>query len=57
MGYSQQIRILEAELKQLEQNDDKKNPNRISQIIDQLRRLRKLEWEENYERVIMEDDR
>jgi hypothetical protein len=57
MSYSNQIRILEAKLKQLEQSDDKKDLEKMAQIINDLRRLRKLEWEENYERVNIDDDR
>ena len=57
MGYSQQIRILEARLKELENGTDKKDLQTMANIINELRRLRRLEHEENYERVIMEDDR
>jgi hypothetical protein len=57
MSYSNQIRILEAKLKQLEQSEDKKDLEKMAQIINDLRRLRKLEWEETYERVNLDDDR
>jgi len=57
MGYSQEIRILETRLKQLETGTDKKDLAEMTKIINELRRLRKAEWEEKYERVNMEDDR
>ena len=57
MAYSQQIRILEAKLKQLESSNDKEDLEKMADIINQLRRLRRLEWEETYERVQLDDDR
>jgi hypothetical protein len=57
MAYTNQIRILENKLKQLEQGTDKEDLKKMAEIINQLRVLRKLEWEEKYERVNMEDDR
>lgn len=57
MAYTNQIRILENRLKQLEQETDKKDLKKMAEIINQLRVLRRLEWEEEHERVNMEDDR
>jgi hypothetical protein len=57
MAYSHQIRILEQKLKQLENGNDKKDLERMADIINQLRRLRRLEWEEERETIDMGDDR
>lgn len=57
MAYSNQIRILENKLKQLENSTDKKDSEKMAQIINDLRRLRRLEWEENHERVNIDDER
>jgi hypothetical protein len=57
MSYDYQIRLLESELKKLENESDKKDPQRMSQIINDLRRLRRLKWEEEHERVGYDDDR
>lgn len=57
VAYTNQIRILENKLKQLEQGTDKEDLKKMAEIINQLRVLRRLEWEEEHERVNMEDDR
>jgi|694.fasta_scaffold11338_30 hypothetical protein len=57
VAYTNQIRILENNLKQLEQGTDKEDLKKMAEIINQLRVLRRLEWEEKYERVNMEDER
>lgn len=57
MAYSNQIKILENKLKQLENSTDKKDLEKMAQIINDLRRLRRLEWEENHERVNIDDER
>jgi hypothetical protein len=57
MSYKNQIYILEQKLKNLSQSDDKKDLERIAQVINDLRRLRRLEWEENHERVEFDDER
>jgi len=60
MAYDNQIRILEAKLKQLEQGTDKKDlkeMSRMGQIINDLRKLRRLKWEEEHERVGYDDER
>lgn len=57
MGYSQKIRILEEKLRQLENGNDKEDLKKMSDIINELRRLRRAQWEEEYERVNLDDDR
>lgn len=57
MAYTHQIRILEQKLKQLETGADKKDLEKMADIINQLRRLRRLEWEEERETIDMGDDR
>ena len=57
MSYSHQIRILEAKLKQLESSDDKEDLKKMTEIINQLRRLRRDQWEEEHERVGYDDER
>lgn len=57
MSYANQIRILEQKLKQLDQGTDKKDLEKMAQIVNDLRRLRRLEWEENHERVGFDDER
>jgi len=57
MNYDNQIRILEAKLKQLEQSTDKKDLEKMAQVINDLRRLRRLKWEEEHERVNFDDER
>jgi NADH:ubiquinone oxidoreductase subunit D len=58
MVYTQQIRILEQKLEQLTKgpfNTD--NIQRMMEIQSQVKRLKRLEWEENYERVKMDEER
>jgi prefoldin subunit 5 len=57
MSYDNQIRILEAKLKQLEQSTDKKDLEKLAQVINDLRRLRRLKWEDEHERVNFDDER
>jgi hypothetical protein len=57
MSYEHQIRILEAELKKLESSNDKEDLEKMSDIINKLRRLRRDQWEEEHERVNLDDDR
>lgn len=57
MSYTNQIRILETKLKQLENSDDKDDLKTMADIINQLRRLRRDQWEEEHERVNLDDDR
>ena len=58
MAYTQQISILEAKIAQLkawENNTD--NTIKIWAIEAEIRKLKRLEWEENYERVKMDEER
>ncbi len=55
MSYENKIRILENQLKQL-QNSEIQNKEKISEILNELRILRKAQYEEN-QRVNFEDDR
>ncbi len=55
MSYDNQIRILENQLKQLE-SIEPKNTEKISQILSELRILRRAQYEEN-QRVKFDDDR
>jgi len=57
MGYSNQIKILEQRLKQLELRGDENDRDTITEIIDQLRRLRRLDWEQTYETVDLGEER
>jgi len=57
MSYDNQIRILESRLKQLEKGTDKKELEEMAKIINDLRRLRRLKWEEEHERVGYDDER
>ena len=58
MAYTQQIRILESKLAQL--RSEPFNSNNIQKTMDieiQIKKLKRLEWEENYERIKMDDER
>ena len=57
MSYHNQIQILEARLKQLENSSDKKDLEQMAKIINDLRRFRRLQWEEDHERVRYDDER
>ena len=58
MAYTHQIRILEAKLKQLEKgSQDLDSIMRVLQIQAEIRKLRRLEWEENYETLKLEEER
>lgn len=58
MAYTQQIRILEEKLKQLSSSPYKKDSNnKTLQIEQDIKKLKRLEWEENYERLELEEDR
>lgn len=57
MAYINQIKILEQKLRQLETSTDKKDLQKMADIVNQLRRLRRLEWEEKHEIVDLGDDR
>ncbi len=61
MTYDSKIRTLEYELKQLEQqiasDPDPKYTQRRDAIISELRTLRKAQWDQDYDRVNLDDDR
>ena len=58
MAYAQQIRILEAKLAQLRKGPfDTDNIQKTLEIEATIKRLKRLEWIENYETVKMEEDR
>lgn len=61
MTYDSKIRTLEYELKQLEQqissDTDPKHTQRRDVIISELRTLRKAQWDQDYDRVNLDDDR
>jgi len=58
MAYTQQILILESKLAQLRKGPY--TPDNIQKTFDveaAIRRLKRLEWIENYETIKMEEDR
>ena len=58
MAYTQQIKILEQKLEQLSKVPfEKDNTYKVLQIQSEIKKMRRLEWEENYERVKLEEDR
>lgn len=58
MAYTQQIRILEQKLEQLGKGPfDADNIQKTLEIQSQVKRLKRLEWEENYERIKMDEER
>lgn len=58
MAYTQQIRILEAKLSQLRRGPfDAENIQKTFEVESQLKRLQRLDWEEKYERIKIEEDR
>ena len=58
MAYTQQIKLLEQKLEQLSKTPfEKENTFKVLQIQAEIKKMRRLEWEENYERIKMEEDR
>ena len=58
MAYTQQIKILEEKLKQLGKGPfTADNIQRTLTIQGQISKLKKLEWEEKFERINMDEDR
>jgi len=58
MAYAQQIKILEQKLEQLSRMPSvKDSTDNVLQIQQNLRKLKRLEWEENYERLKLEEER
>lgn len=58
MAYTHQIRILETKAKQIEREPEgaEKQKN-LLRVLGEIRRLKKLEWEEKYERLDMGEER
>ncbi len=58
MAYTQQISILEQKLEQLRKGPfNRDNIEKTFQMESQLKRLKRLEWEEKYERIKMDEER
>ena len=58
MAYTQQIKILEQKLEQLSKVPfEKDNTYKVLQIQSEIKKMRRLEWEEMFERVKLEEDR
>jgi hypothetical protein len=58
MAYTQQIRILEQKLQQLENSKHERDYTyKVMQLELEIRKLKRLEWEENYERIKMDEER
>lgn len=58
MAYTQQIKLLEQKLEQLSKTPfENDHTYKVLQIQAEIRKMRRLEWEENYERIKMEDER
>lgn len=58
MAYTHQIRILETKAKQLEREPESAEKNfQLSRILGEIKRLRKLEWEETHERLDLGEER
>ena len=58
MAYTQQIKLLEQKLDQLSKMPfDKDNTYKVLQIQAEIKKMRRLEWEENFERLKIEDER
>lgn len=57
MAYTNQIHILESRLKQIQNNPDSNDIEKAGQLLAEIRKLRRLEWEEQHERLDMGEDR
>lgn len=61
MTYDSKIRTLEYELKQLEQqiasDADPKHAHRRNTVLAELRQLRREQWDQDHDRVNLDDDR
>jgi hypothetical protein len=58
MSYYNQIKILEQKLTQLGSvPKDADHTYKVIQIESQIRKLKRLEWEENHERIKMDEER
>ena len=58
MAYTQQIHILEQKLEQLSKIPFAEDHTyKVLQIQAEIRKMRRLEWEENYETIKLEEER
>ena len=58
MAYTQQIKILEQKLEQVSKTPfDHDHTYKVLQIQAEIKKMRRLEWEENFERLNLEEDR
>lgn len=58
MAYTHQIRILEAKLKQLLNDPSQKDYTfKVLAVQAEIKKMQRLEWEENFERLKLEEDR
>lgn len=58
MAYTQQIKILEQKLEQLSRTPFVEDHTyKVLQIQAEIKKMRRLEWEENYETLKLEEDR
>jgi len=58
MAYTHQIRILEAKLAQLHKNPAEKDYTfKVLAIQAEIKKMERLEWEENFERITMDEER
>lgn len=58
MAYTQQIKILEQKLEQLSKVPfEKDNTYKVLQIQSEIKKMRRLEWEEMYETLKLEEER
>ena len=58
MAYTHQIRILETKAKQIERMAESSEKSfQLMSIHGEIRKLKQLEWEEQYERLDLGEDR
>jgi len=58
MAYTHQIKILEQKLEQVSKNPfDKDHTYKVLQIQAEIKKMRRLEWEEMYETLKLEEER
>jgi len=58
MAYTHQIRILEAKLAQLHKSSAEKDYTfKVLSIQAEIKKMERLEWEENFERIKMDEER
>ena len=58
MAYTQQIKLLEQKLEQLNRfKHEGENFQKVLTIQSEIKKLKRLEWEETHERLVLENDR